>query len=106
MNGFDYIVEVRWRKNPPDEAEIGGFQRKVNTKLESTRGLFISVQRFRDKVVEKYNGEGANTIFMCGQDLSLILEGIVDLRDGLKAKIERAAQEGIVYYPLARMIYT
>ena len=104
FNGFDYIVEARWRKKRPDEDEIGGFQRKVNTKLESTRGLFISVQGFRDEVVDKFNGKGANIIFMCGQDLSLILEGNVDLRDGLKMKVERAAQEGIVYSPLARML--
>lgn len=104
FGGFDYLVEARWRKNPPDEDEIGAFQRKINTKLESTRGLFISIQGFRDKVIEQYNGEGANIIFMCGQDLTLILEGHIDLRDGLRAKIDRAAQEGIVYYPLNQFL--
>jgi hypothetical protein len=33
---------------------------------------------------------------MDGGDLTLILEGRVDLRDGLRAKIEAAAQRGIV----------
>jgi hypothetical protein len=29
-----------------------------------------------------------------------VLEGRTDLRDGLRKKIEKAAQEGIVFYPL------
>jgi hypothetical protein len=36
---------------------------------------------------------------MDGRDLVHILEGRTDLRDALKAKIERAAQEGIVFTP-------
>ncbi|MDH7478570.1 MAG: restriction endonuclease [Syntrophomonadaceae bacterium] len=100
FEGFDYLVEARWRKDIPDEDEIGGFERKVNTKLESTRGLFISVQGFRENVVQQFNGKGASIIFMCGRDLTLILEGHFDLSDALRAKIECAAQKGIVYYPL------
>jgi hypothetical protein len=39
---------------------------------------------------------------MDGRDLIHILEGRVDLQDALKTKIERAAQEGIVFTPLYR----
>jgi hypothetical protein len=37
---------------------------------------------------------------MNGSDVIHILEGRIDLRDGLKKKIEKAAQEGIVFAPL------
>ena len=79
---------------------MGGFQRKVNSKLESTRGLFVSMPGFRSEVAAQFNGHGANLILMDGRDLVHILEGRMDLRDALKAKIERAAQEGIVLTPL------
>lgn len=95
--GFDYLVEAKWRKGQPSETEIGGFQRKVKTKLESTRGIFFSVNGFRDEVVEQFNGHGANILFFTGEDLIHILEGRVDLNDALKRKIETAAQYGKVY---------
>lgn len=39
---------------------------------------------------------------MCGQDLTLILEGFVSLVDALDVKVQKAAQEGIIYFPLSR----
>jgi len=93
FEGFDYLVEAKWRKDLPNESEIGSFQRKVNTKLESTRGLFLSVNDFRDEVVKQFNGK-SNIIFFTGEDLTLILEGRIELTEVLVKKIERAAQYG------------
>ena len=100
FQGFDYLVEAKWRSDQPTEQELGGFQRKVNSQLESTRGFFVSVQGFRTEVAAQFNGHGANLILMDGRDLIHILDGRSDLRDALKRKIERAAQEGIVFTPL------
>lgn len=97
FDGFNYLLEAKWRKDQPNEAEIGGFQRKVNTKLDATRGLFISVNGFRDEVITEFNGQGANVILMSGEDIMHILEGRIDLRDALQIKIEKASQYGIVY---------
>lgn len=97
FDGFDYLVEAKWRADLPNESEIGSFQRKVKTKLESTRGLFVSVNGFRDEVINQFNGMGANLILMNGEDLVHVLEGRVDLQDALTIKIEKASQYGIVY---------
>lgn len=80
----------------PTELEIGSFRQKIESKLESTRGLLVSILGFREDVVKQFDGRGAK-IFMCGSDLTRILEGRVDLRDALRQKVEKAAQEGIVY---------
>lgn len=93
FEGFDYLVEAKWRADLPNENEIGAFQRKVNTKLESTRGLFFSINGFRNEVVQQFNTNN-NIIFFTGEDLTLILEGRVELKDVLIKKIERAAQYG------------
>ena len=103
FEGFDYLVEARWREDQPNETEIGGFKRKVDTKLESTRGIFVSINGFRDEVVKQFTGIGSNLIFMSGEDLIYILEGRIDLHDALRLKIEKASQEGDVYISLPRV---
>lgn len=104
FDNFDYLVEAKWRADLPNENEIGGFERKVNTKLESTRGLFISINGVREDVVVQFNGRGSNIIFLSGEDLVHILEGRIDLREALRKKIDKAAQEGQVFTPIACMI--
>lgn len=94
FEGFDYLVEAKWRNDQPNEGEIGAFQRKVVTKLESTRGVFFSINGFREEVIKQFNGNGANIIFFTGEDLAHILEGRIDLSDVLIKKIEKAAQYG------------
>lgn len=97
FQGFDYLLEAKWRNDQPTENEIGGFQRKVQTKLESTRGIFVSVNGFRSEVINQFNGHGANIIFFTGEDFIHILEGRVDLKDAISIKVEKAAQHGLVY---------
>lgn len=104
FEGFDYIVEAKWQKNMPNEQDIAGFKQKIDTKLDSTRGVFISVPGFRDDVIRQFSGRGANIIFWTGQDLYVVLDGRIHLHDALRLKIEKASQEGIVNYPLP-MVY-
>jgi hypothetical protein len=101
FQGFDYLVEAKWRQDQPTEQELGAFKHKIDSKLESTRGFFVSIPGFRSQVVSQFNGRGSNLILMDGFDLVHILEGRVDLRDGLKKKIEKAAQEGLVLTALS-----
>lgn len=102
FKGFDYLVEARWRRDPPTAADLGGFKSKVDRKVQSTRGLFVSVAGFRQEVVLQFTqGATSNILLMDGQDLALILEGHVSLTDALDLKIQKAAQEGIIYFPLA-----
>lgn len=104
FENFDYLVEAKWRADQPNEGEIGGFERKVNTKLESTRGLFISINGVREDVLVQFSGKGSNMIFLTGEDLVHILEGRIDLREALRKKIDKAAQEGQVFTPISSMI--
>lgn len=105
--GFDYLVEARWRANPSTEAELGGFKSKVDKKLSSTRGLFLSAVGFRQEVVLEFTrGISSNIVLVDGQDLTLILEGHVSLADALAMKVEKAAQEGVIYFPLSQRFVT
>lgn len=103
FEGFDYLVEAKWRKDMPNGAEIAGFKHKVDSKLESTRGLFISINGFRDEVIWEFSGKGSKIIFMTGHDLTLILEGRVSLKEAISIKVEKAVQLGETLYPLYLM---
>jgi hypothetical protein len=87
FKGFDYLVEARWRKGPPTEADLAALKTKVDKKITSTRGLFLSIAGFRPEVVLEFTrGVTSNMVLMDGVDLSLILEGRVSLTD---AKMRR-----------------
>ena len=97
------MVEARWRKGPPTESDLAALKTKVDKKITSTRGLFVSIVGFRREVVMEFTrGVSSNMILMDGSDIGLILEGHVSLVDALDLKIEKAAQEGIIYFPLAQ----
>ena len=89
----------------PTEGEIGAFKQKVDTKLESTRGIFLSIPSYRKEVIEQFSKRGGNIILMDGSHLIEILEGRHDLKDMLKSIIERAAQEGMAYTPISELIW-
>lgn len=100
---FDYLVEARWRTGPPTAADLTHFKAKVDKKFQSTRGLFFSIVPFRPEVlVYLTQSATSNILVMDGEDLSLILEGQISLTDALELKIRKAAQEGIIYFPLSQ----
>lgn len=102
--GFDYLVEARWRKDPPTLEDLLSFKGKVDRKIESTRGLFVSAMGFREDTIQRLREAGpANLILMNGYDITLILEGRVSLTDGLQAKIDKASQEGVLFYTLSNL---
>jgi len=59
---------------------------------------------FRDEVVAQFQGRGANIIFVDGEDLTHILEGRIDLPEAFRTKIEKAAQEGNVFFRVRDML--
>lgn len=104
FGGFDYLVEARWRTNQPPLKDLLSFKGKVDRKIESTRGLVVSIPGFDPEVVRRLKEAGpANLVLFDGYDLNLILEGRVSLIDALQAKIEKAAQEGNIYFSLAEL---
>jgi len=103
FKGFDYLVEARWRVEPPSEADLAVLKTKADKKLTSTRGLFVSIVGFRPEVVFEFTrGVSSNIVLMDGSDLSLILEGHISLNDALDLKVQKASQEGIIFFPLAQ----
>jgi len=105
FEGFDYIVEARWRKTQPTYGDLAAFKGKVDGKLSSTRGLFVSMPGFRDETIDRLAvGATSNVLLMDGQDLAMILEQRFELPDALSTKIKKASQEGVIYFPLVKVL--
>ena len=84
-------------------ASLTAFSGKVRRKIDSTRGLFVSVAGYRPEVF----GEASdllNLILIDGQDLASILEGRISLIEALQLKLDKAAQQGTIFYPLAQHV--
>ncbi|WP_342389297.1 hypothetical protein [Salinicoccus bachuensis] len=103
FEGFDYLVESKWTTSFPDSADISSFKNKIDSKLSSTRGIFISIIGFRDGVVQEFSGRDSKIIFVSGEDLIHVLEGRLDLHEALRMKIKKAAQEGVTYFSVSNL---
>ncbi|GAF45498.1 hypothetical protein [Rhodococcus wratislaviensis] len=97
FRGFTYLVEARWRSDKPTIGDLADFKFKVDGKLESTRGLFISMAGFDSEILGYFahnSGTRNNIIYMTGHDLALIFGGQVGLEDALLKKIDAAESRG------------
>lgn len=103
FDSFNYLVEARWRNNKAAYCELAVFKEKVDRKLQSTRGVVVSINGFDDGAVRRLcKNRSTNLILMTGADLVLILEGQIELSDALRAKIDKAAEEGTALFPLTQ----
>lgn len=102
FDNFRYLVEARWRVAQPTVHDLSGFAAKVERKMKSTRGLFVSVAGFRPEVVAEV-ATASSIVLVDGRDLMLILEGHVSLVEALRLKIDKASRESEIFYSLARL---
>src|SRR3546814_11292743 len=72
------------------------FEGKVAGKLYG-RGLFISVNGFSSEVIRSLvMGKEIQTLFIDGEDLILVLEGHLSLREMIDRKIKAAQTKGLI----------
>lgn len=106
FRGFTYTVEVKWEALPPTFGDLVKFKANVDGKLESTRGLFVSMAGYDDNNLEHFlkmpRGGRNNIVLFDDRDLLTIFEGRVTLPDALIEKVDAAEQEGRPWHPLGR----
>lgn len=89
-----FLLEAKWQKDPVGAAPLDSFSKKVERKLENTLGLFVALNGFTEDGLEAFSGTRPLIILMDGQDLAVVLQGLVDFRDLLKRKVRYASQTG------------
>jgi len=99
LEGWQYLVECRWRKKLADIGELAKLNDKVGRSGKSARGFFLSINGWSDNVpgLMKQNPDKA-CILMDGDDLQGILRDRIDLREFIKAKIHYLSYKTEPYY--------
>ncbi|TWJ24750.1 hypothetical protein [Micromonospora endolithica] len=104
FRGFTYLTEIKWRTVTPDVGDLLTFKGKVDSKIDSTRGVFISMAGFDpavlSHVMDMARGSRNNIVLFDGRDVALLFEGGFGLIDALTAKVDAAEQEGRMWHPL------
>jgi hypothetical protein len=92
-----YLVEAKWEREPLNEAPLLVFQGKVGGKSQFSRGVFISIGGISSQAQDSITrGKQPNFFLMDGYDLSLVLEGSLDLAFLLRKKFRYLADHGSV----------
>ena len=89
LDGWHYLTECRWRKEPSNTREVDGLVGQVLRSGRQTMGLFLSINGWSENVpgLLKQNPQKV-IILMQGYDLRAILSEEVDLRDYISAAVE------------------
>ncbi len=98
FEGTQFLLEAKWEKKRQRAAPLDSFSKKVERKLENTLGLFISLEGYTDEGLAAIRGGRPALILMDGEELALVLQGMVDFRELLKQKVRHAAQTGDPYF--------
>ena len=97
FDGEHYLIEAKWQERSASNEPVYQFAGKVAGKLYG-RGLFISVNGFSSEVIRSLvMGKEIQTLFIDGEDLILVLEGHLSLREMIDRKVKAAQTKGLIY---------
>lgn len=100
-----FLLEAKWQRKPVNLADLKVFDGTVESSLDNTLGLFISIEGFSSEAIEGYVlGRRPRLICMDGSDLYLVLDGRIDLVDLLQRKKDIAVQKRLINATAADII--
>ncbi len=91
-NNRDYLLEAKWQKRQICMSDLYAFRGKIDSKLKSTLGLYVSFNGYSQEVLDTYIAK--EIILIDGQDLYQILEDRISLPDMIEIKRKEAATTG------------
>jgi hypothetical protein len=77
---------------------LRNFRAKVEDKLDSTLGLFISMSGFTNEAIQRAAQGRRLLILMDGMEIAYIFQGLWDVDDLLRRKLREAAETGNVFF--------
>lgn len=100
-----YLLEAKWREKKTDLSDLRDLDGAVNSSLDNTLGLFISLNGFSDEALGGYlQGNRPKVICMDGTDLMAVLEGQIDLKDIIKRKKDIAVHKRVIMASISDII--
>ncbi len=97
FDGEHYLLEAKWQGKEAANEPVYQFAAKVEGKMYG-RGVFVSVHGFSENVVESLTlGKAIRTVFVDGEDLVLLVEGLITFSGMLDRKVKAAQTRGWIY---------
>lgn len=99
-DGDHFLLEAKWVSQPVNLADLRDLDGAVNSSLDNTLGLFISLNGFSKQALTGYS-QGNRPCLICldGGDLIAVLEAQIDLSDLLRRKRDLAVQKRRIFVP-------
>ncbi len=96
--GNFYLLEAKWHAKPLPVSEIFSFKGKLDGKLQTTLGVFISASGYSDDAPDALTkGKPINVILWGREDLDALFVHGSTFTDILNRKLRAAAEKGEVY---------
>jgi hypothetical protein len=93
-----YLVEAKWQAQKVGVSELRSFRGAVDSKAEWSRGCYISYSGFSsDGLVAFSHGASVRIVCVDAEDLFHVVDGRIDLRDLIRAKVRYAAERGVAF---------
>lgn len=97
LDSKNCLCEAKWQAEPVNLADLRDLDAAVGTTLETTLGLYVSINGFSvDGLTAYLQGNRPKLVCMDGADLMLVLEGRIRLDDLLRRKIDLAAERRLI----------
>lgn len=104
FDGEHYLLEAKWQEREAANEPVYQFAGKVQGKMYG-RGIFISIHGFSENVIESLLvGKAIRTVFVDGEDLIIVVEGLITIKEMIDRKVKAAQTRGEIYvHPIAEM---
>ncbi|EMN1928149.1 hypothetical protein RVV18_002553 [Burkholderia ambifaria] len=100
LDGRVYLLEAKWHADPLPASTLYQFKGKVDGKLAGTIGIFISMSGYAEDAVDALIlGKALNIILLDQRDMDAAIIRGSGLKNVLKLKLRKAAEEGAIYFP-------
>ena len=107
LDGHTYLLEAKWEGGRIGQEPLLVFAGKVGKKAIWSRGMFVSLSGFTDVGLAAFSdGKPTNIVCMDGFDLHAVLAAKADLRDVVRRKARRAAEDNRCFVPVRELIPT
>jgi len=99
-----YLLEAKWEREPSSEADLLVFRGKIEGKSKYTRGVFISVNGITREAEDAITrGKQPCFFIINGYDVTMLLQGDVQLIDFLRQRQRMLAEEGRITIPFQEL---
>lgn len=96
FGSFDYLVEIKWTKDPIKQKDVNIFLGKIKNKAQSNRGFMLSISGFDQSAVDASKTD-RNLIFMDVMDFISVVEQRSTFYDLMKTKEDILVKHGLPY---------